>query len=97
MHTTLIQLVLVMQLSHFQIFENSKAIILGDMFELKINSSLMNIKKLLNYYQLKILIVAILLEGKIFKVKSTNESFYFYKTKEEFYNKMMKFQENHIF
>ena len=48
----------------FSRIKNSKAVVLGDMFELG-NNSYMNIKKLLNCYQVKILIAAILL-GKIF-------------------------------
>ena len=79
----------------FSNIENSKAIILGDMFELGTNSYDEH-KKIVELLSIKNIDRCYFIGEDFFKVKSTNDSFYFYKTKEEFYNSSDEISEPHI-
>ena len=79
----------------FSNIENSKAIILGDMFELGINSYDEH-KKIVELLSIKNIDRCYFIGEDFFKVKFTNDSFYFYKTKEEFYNSSDEISEPHI-
>ena len=79
----------------FSNMENSKAIILGDMFELG-NNSHDEHKKIVELLSIKNIDSCYFIGEDFFKVKSTNESFYFYKTKEEFYNSTDEILESNV-
>ena len=79
----------------FSNVENSKAIILGDMFELG-NNSHDEHKKIVELLSIKNIDSCYFIGEDFFKVKSKNESFYFYKTKEDFYNSDDEISESHI-
>jgi len=74
---------------------NSKAIILGDMFELG-NNSYDEHKKIVELLSTKNVDRCYFIGEDFFKVRSTNESFHFYKTKEEFYNSSDEISESHV-
>ena len=79
----------------FSNVKNSKAIILGDMFELG-NKSLDEHRKIVELLSSKNIDSCYFIGEDFFKVKSTNESFYFYRTKEDFYNSDDEISESHI-
>ena len=79
----------------FSNVENSKAIILGDMFELG-NNSHDEHKKIVELLSIKNIDSCYFIGEDFFKVKSTNESFYFYRTKEEFYNSTDEILESNV-
>ena len=65
------------------------------MFELGINSYDEH-KKIVELLSIKNIDRCYFIGEDFFKVKSTNDSFYFYKTKEEFYNSIDEISEPHI-
>ena len=65
------------------------------MFELG-NNSLDEHKKIVELLSSKNIDSCYFIGEDFFKVKSTNESFYFYRTKEEFYNSDDEISESHI-
>ena len=79
----------------FSNVKNSKAIILGDMFELG-NKSLDEHRKIIELLSSKNIDSCYFIGEDFFKVKSTYESFYFYRTKEDFYNSDDEISESHI-
>ena len=79
----------------FSSIKNSKAVILGDMFELG-NNSIDEHKKIVKLLSSKNIDSCYFIGEDFYKVKSTNESFYFYRTKEDFYNSGDEISESHI-
>jgi len=79
----------------FSRIKNSKAVILGDMFELG-NNSLDEHKKIVKLLSSKNIDSCYFIGEDFFKVKSANESFYFYRTKKEFYNSSDEILESYI-
>ena len=79
----------------FSSIKNSKAVILGDMFELG-NNSLNEHKKIVKLLSSKNFDSCYFIGEDFFKVKSKNESFYFYRTKEEFYSSADEILESNV-
>ena len=79
----------------FSSIKNSKAVILGDMFELG-NNSIDEHKKIVKLLSSKNIDSCYFIGEDFYKVKSTNESFYFYRTKEEFYDSSDEILESYV-
>ena len=75
--------------------ENSKAIILGDMFELGDNS-LEEHKKIIKLLSGKNIDSCYFVGEEFYKVKSMNNSFHFYRTKQEFYESIDEISESFV-